>query len=128
MRVNKTPPQQSAGHIGSIDTSTNASTDWTDVVSTDVQDSKTGSAMPAGLQFISVGVRNTSATGSAYIKLRARGGAADPVAAEIEIPATAAVALPIAATAGDVITTIAYKKAAAGDELIFLLGLSDPTI
>lgn len=128
MRVNKTPPQQSAGYIGSIDTSTNASTDWTDVVSTDVQDSKTGSAMAAGLQFISVGVRNTSATGSVYIKLRARGGAADPVAAEIEIPATAAVALPIAATAGDVITTIAYKKAAAGDELIFLLGLSDPTI
>lgn len=128
MRVNKTPPQQSAGYIGSIDTSTNASTDWTDVVSTDVQDSKTGSTMPAGLQFISIGVRNTSTTGSAYLKLRARGGAADPVAAEIEIPATAAISLPIAATAGAVITTIAYKKAAAGDELIFLLGLSDPTI
>ena len=67
-----TQPVRTAGYTGTIDTSSNASTDWTDVTGTDITNSLTGTAMPAGLVFTSVAVQNTSTTASAFVKLRAR--------------------------------------------------------
>lgn len=116
-----------ASYIGSIDTSSNASTDWTDIVSSDVKDSRTGSSMSAGLIFTAVSVRNTSTTASAFLKMRARDAAGDTTSAELEIPALGAAAFEIKALAGGGPVTIAYKKAAASDELIFQLGLEPAT-
>ena len=116
-----------ASFIGSIDTSSNASTDWTDVVSSDVKDSRTGSVMSAGLIFTAVSVRNTSTTGSAFIKTRARDAAGDTTSAELEIPAQGAAAFEIKALEGGGPLAIAYKKAAAGDEIIFIFGLESAT-
>jgi hypothetical protein len=116
-----------ASFIGSIDTSSNASTDWTDVVSSDVKDTRTGSVMSAGLIFTAVSVRNTSTTASAFLKMRARDAAGDTTSAELEIPALGAAAFEIKALAGGGPVTIAYKKAAASDELIFQLGLEPAT-
>tara|TARA_Y100000114_G_C11743332_1_gene320222 strand:+ start:496 stop:882 length:387 start_codon:yes stop_codon:yes gene_type:complete len=116
-----------ASFIGSIDTSGNASTDWTDIVSTDVKNSMTGTAMSAGLIFTTVSARNTSTTASAFLKLRARDGAGDTTSAELEIPALGAVAFEFKAVQGTPPSTIAYKKAAAGDQIIFQLGLEPAT-
>ena len=46
-----TQPVRTAAYIASVDTSSNASTDWTDLVSSDFKDSKTGSALAASLLF-----------------------------------------------------------------------------
>ena len=68
-----TQPVRTAAYIASVDTSGNASTDWTDLSSDDFTDSKTGSALAADLLFTAVTVHNSSTTASAFFKLRARG-------------------------------------------------------
>jgi len=123
-----TQPVRTAAHVGTIDTSGNASTDWTDLVSSNVTDSKTGSALAAGLIFTSVAVQNRSETASAFLKLRARVGAGDATSGEFEIPAGSAISIECAGLAGGAPSTIAYRKAAAGDELVFLFGLEAATV
>ncbi len=123
-----TQPVRTAGYTGTIDTSSNASTDWTDVTSANVTDSRTGSAMPAALVFTSVAVQNTSATASAFVKLRARVGAGDATSGEFEVPAGSAIAIECAGLVGGSPSTIAYKKGGASDELIFLFGLETATV
>ena len=93
-----TQPVRTAAYTGTIDTSGNASTDWTDLVSSDVTDSKTGSALGAGLIFTSVAVQNRSSSASAFLKLRARVGAGDATSGEFEIPAGSAISIECAST------------------------------
>ena len=123
-----TQPVRTAGFTGTLDTSGNASTDWTDVTGTGITNSLTGSAMPAGLVFTSVAVQNTSTTASAFIKLRARVGAGDTTSGELEIPASSTISIDIAGLAGSSPSTVAYKKAAAGDELVIICGFETATV
>ena len=88
-----TQPVRTAAYTGTIDTSGNASTDWTDLVSSDVTDSKTGTALAAGLIFTSVAVQNRSSSASAFLKRRARVGAGDATSGEFEIPAGSAISI-----------------------------------
>jgi hypothetical protein len=123
-----TQPVRTAGYTGTLDTSANASTDWTDVTGTDITNSLTGTAMPAGLVFTSVAVQNTSSTASAFVKLRARVGAGDATSGEFEVPAGSSIAIECAGLVGGSPSTIAYRKGGASDELIFLFGLETATV
>ncbi len=123
-----TQPVRTAAYIASVDTSSNASTDWTDLSSGDFTDSKTGSALAADLLFTAVTVHNSSTTASAFFKLRARGGAGDTTSGELEIPASSTVSIDIAGLAGSSPSTVAYKKAAAGDELVIICGFELATV
>jgi hypothetical protein len=123
-----TQPVRTAAYIASVDTSSNASTDWTDLVSSDFKDSKTGSALAASLLFTAVTVHNSSTTASAFFKLRARGGAGDTTSAELEIPASSTISIDIAGLAGSSPATIAYKKGGASDELVIICGFELATV
>ena len=123
-----TQPVRTAGYTGTLDTSANASTDWTDVTGTDVTNSLTGTACPSNLVFTSVAVQNTSSTASAFVKLRARVGAGDATSGEFQVPAGSSIAIECAGLVGGSPSTIAYKKGGASDELIFLFGLETATV
>ncbi len=125
---NTTQPVRTAAFIGSTDTSGNASTDWTDLTASSFTDSKTGSAFTASLAFTAVMVHNTSTTASAFFKLRARTGAGDATSGELEVPANSTVSIDINGLSGGSPTTIAYRKAAAGDELVIICGFETTTV
>jgi len=82
----------------------------------------------AGKAFTYVTVYNTSTTASAFLKFRARDAAGDTTSAELEIPATISIRYGIAGMEGGPTLTIAYRKAAAGDELVIQAGFEAATI
>jgi hypothetical protein len=125
---NTTSPERTAAIIGAVDTSSNASTDWTDLTSADFKSTTTGSAVAAGKIFSYLTIHNTSTTASAFLKFRARDGAGDTTSAELEIPATMSIGYGMAGMEGGPILTIAYRKAAAGDELVIQAGFEAATI
>jgi hypothetical protein len=65
---NTTSPERTAAYIGAVDTSGNASTDWTDLTSASFTSSTTGSAVPANQIFTYVTIHNTSTTASAFFQ------------------------------------------------------------
>lgn len=125
---NTTQPERTAAIIGAVDTSGNASTDWTDLTSASFKNSVTGSAVAAGKAFTYVVIHNTSTTASAFLKFRARDAAGDTTSAELEIPATMTFSYGIAGLEGGPTLTIAYRKAAAGDELVLQAGFEAATV
>lgn len=125
---NTTQPVRTAAYVASVDTSGNASTDWTDLTSASFTDSKTGSALASGLIFTSIAIHNQASSAGAFFKLRARGGAGDATSGELQIPASSTVSIDIAGLAGNSPSTIAYKKAGASDELIIICGFELATV
>lgn len=125
---NTTSPERTAAYIGAVDTSGNASTDWTDLTSASFTSSITGSAVPANQIFTYVTIHNTSTTASAFFKMRARDAAGDATSGELEIPANMSISYGMAGLAGGSPATVAYRKAAAGDELVIQAGFEAATI
>jgi hypothetical protein len=106
-------------YIACKSTSANASTDWTDLNSSDFIDSKTGSALSADLAFAEVSIYNPGSS-TAYLKLRARTGAGDSTANELFVLAGGAIDLQCAGLKDGAVVNIAYKKGASGDNLQFI--------
>ena len=100
-----------------------SSTDWTDLTSADFYDVYTGSALAASLTFRSLQVVNRGSS-SMFIKYRARTGAGDSTAyteGVIQIEGGAEWSDDIILNAGP-IKTIAFKKGATGDQVLFFVG------
>ena len=106
---------QTGEHIACKSTSGNASTDWTDLNSSDFIDSTSGAALSADLAFVDIAVYNPGSS-TAYLKLRARDGAGDSTTNEIFV------------LAGGAIVNIAYKKGASGDNLSFICAFDRKTV
>ena len=83
---------QTGEHIACKSTSGNASTDWTDLNSSDFIDSTSGTALSADLAFVDIAVYNPGSS-TAYLKLRARDGAGDSTTNEIFVLAGGAIDL-----------------------------------
>jgi len=107
---------QTGEHIACKSTSGNASTDWTDLNSSDFIDSTSGTALSADLAFVDIAVYNPGSS-TAYLKLRARDGAGDSTTNEIFVLAGGAIDIQCGGLKGGAVTTIAYKKGASGDDL-----------
>lgn len=107
---------QTGEFIACKSTASNASTDWTDLNSSDFIDSTTGSALDADLAFVDVSIYNPGSS-TAYIKLRALDAVSDPTTNEIFVLAGGAIDIQCGGLKGGAVTTIAYKKGASGDDL-----------
>ena len=109
----------SAGSIRAVyNASSVNNTNWNDLVSTDFVDTTTGSTCAASLKFAFLAVVNKGSD-FAYIKYRARTGAGDAVTNEL--PVDYLYSDDIATISTDV-STIAFKKGAAGDSVYFVAG------
>ena len=107
---------QTGEHIACKSTSSNSSTDWTDLNSSDFIDSTSGTSLSADLAFVDIAVYNPGSS-NAYLKLRARDGAGDSTTNEIFVLAGGAIDIQCGGLKGGAVTTIAYKKGASGDDL-----------
>jgi hypothetical protein len=118
---------QTGEHIACKSTSSNASTDWTDLNSSDFIDSTSGAALSADLAFVDIAVYNPGSS-TAYLKLRARDGAGDSTTNEIFVLAGGAIDLQCAGLKSGAIVNIAYKKGASGDNLSFICAFDRKTV
>jgi hypothetical protein len=107
---------QTGEFIACKSTASNASTDWTDLNSSDFIDSTTGSALDADLAFVDVSIYNPGSS-TAYFKLRALDAVNDATTNEIFVLAGGAIDIQCGGLKGGAVTTIAYKKGASGDDL-----------
>ncbi len=118
---------QTGEHIACKSTYGNASTDWTDLNSSDFIDSTSGTALSADLAFVDIAVYNPGSS-TAYLKLRARDGAGDSTTNEIFVLAGGAIDLQCAGLKSGAIVNIAYKKGASGDNLSFICAFDRKTV
>jgi hypothetical protein len=117
--MNRLQPQIQTGEfLACKSTASNASTDWTDLNSSDFIDSKTGSALEADLAFCDISVYNPGSS-TAFFKLRPRTTSSDSTTNEFFVLAGGSIDIQCGGTKGGAITTIAYKKGASGDNLNF---------
>lgn len=125
MRNKVTNPIFAGAQISAYDASAVADTDWHNLRSENFYNTVTGLQLEAGLKFANVGVCSSSASTS-HIKLREAAGAGDGTSnTDGVIPVrgtyqTDSQALVEAST----VTSIAYKKAAAGDTFIIYAGFN----
>ena len=120
MKLGVTNPILAGNIRGSFNASSIANTDWNDLSSSDFLDPTTGSAVAAGLQFAKIIFVNKG-TGLAYVKYRARILAGDPTTNEIPIDYSLEDDV---GTLQTPVSTIAYKKNAAGDTFYVLAGFT----
>jgi len=126
MRNQVTNPIFAGSQIAAYSASAVADTDWHSLASDDFYNTVDGSQLDSGLKFAFVGVASSSSTTVSFIKLRAAAGAGDgttntdgviPVLGTYQTDAQALVD-------GSSVTSIAYKKAAAGDKFIIYAGFN----
>lgn len=110
---------QTGEFIACKSTASIASTDWTNLNSSDFIDSTTGSALDADLAFCDISVYNPGSA-TAFFKLRARTTPSDSTTNEIFVLAGGAIDIQCGGTKSGSITTIAFKKGASGDNLTFI--------
>ncbi len=119
--LNTTDPIISGNIRGVYDASTAINdTNWNDLSSANFQDSTTGSSCAAGLKFVWLGVSNEGSD-SAFLKYRARTLATDPTTNEIAVGQFYSDDI---GTLLNTVTTIAIKKAAAGDKVRLVAGFA----
>lgn len=126
MRNNVTNPIFAGAQIAAYNASAVADTDWHSLSSDDFYNTVTGTQLATGLKFAFVGVASSSSTTVSFLKLRAAAGAGDgtgntdgviPVLGTYQTDSQALVE-------GSTVTSIAYKKAAAGDSFIIYAGFN----
>lgn len=118
---------QTGEFIACLDTADNATTDWTDLNSSDFIDSTSGSSLNADLAFIDISVYNPGAS-TAYFKLRAKTTSSDSTDNEIFVLPGGAIALQCAGLKAGGIATISYKKGGSSDNLQFICAFNRRTI
>lgn len=116
----------SAGQfIACYNATSTANTDWNSLTSSDFYDPTTGTQLPAGLEFAFVGVSTDNTSTLSYFKLRAAGGTGDPILNTSGVIAfQSSYSVDSQALAGSSITSIAFKKAASGDQLLLQCGFN----
>lgn len=112
-------PISSGEHIGVFDAQSTANTIWNNLTSASFTSSSTGLAVPANQAFSDLTVYNSSIS-VAYVKLRAKTADGDPTTSEIPILAGGVFGTNCLGLKSGNILSISFKKANAGDNLIFL--------
>lgn len=121
-------PIHAGGYAASYNASGVADTDWHTLSSDDFYDTQTGDQLAAGLKFAFVEVVSGNTSTISYCKLRAADGAGDGISNSdgvIFIFSSYSVDSQ-ALIGGASITSIAYKKAAAGDSFVIYAGFNNP--
>lgn len=111
-------------YLGAVDTA--ATTDWTDLSSSDFYDSTTGAQLPVNLRFEWVSVDNSDGTDRVYYKLRPRNAAGDPVTNEASVSASLVNAIPVRGI--NDLLTISVKKTVGGDTVKIMAGFGERTL
>lgn len=129
MRLGVQYPIHAGGYTAAYNASAVADTDWHSLSSTDFYDTRTGTQLDAGLSFAFLEVVSGSTDTVSYCKLRAAGGAGDGVAnSDGVIPVLGAYKVDVQAlVSGSSVTSVAYKKAAAGDSFVIYAGFNAST-
>ncbi len=118
-------PISAGQYLATYNATSVANTDWNSLSSNDFYDSVTGAQLDANLKFAFVGVVSSNTSSLSYIKLRAASGAGDSVAnTGGVIPILSAFDVDSQALTDSNVTSIAYKKAASGDNLILYCGFN----
>lgn len=113
-------PISSGEHIGAIDTTTTfANTTWNNLTSGDFQSSSADALVPSGQAFSDLTVYNSSLN-TAFVKFRAKIANNDPITNEIPILAGGVLSLNLQGFKSGNVITIAFKKGAVADKVIFV--------
>ena len=124
-------PISQGEYFGVFDAVSQASTDWLNLQSQDFKDSLTGSNLPAGLAFADLTVQAGQVAGlqaDCYIKLRSRTAVNDVTTNEIKVLESSGFGIYCGGFKNGSVATIAYKKADAGQSLLFTCSFARATI
>ncbi len=126
MRLGVQYPIHAGGFAAAYDASSVNDTDWHNLTSDNFYDTRTGDQLPSGLQFAFVEVVSGSTDTKSFLKLRAASSGSDGVAnSDGVIPVFATYSVDIQALiSGSGVTTVAYKKAAGGDNFVLYVGFN----
>lgn len=126
MRLGVQYPIHAGGYAAAYNASAVADTDWHSLSSTDFYDTRTGTQLSAGLTFAFFHVVSGSTDSISYCKLREADGAGDGVTnSDGVIPVFGAYRVDVQALkSGSSVTSVAYKKAAAGDSFVIYAGFN----
>ena len=126
MRLGVQYPIHAGGFAAAYDASSVNDTDWHNLTSDNFYDTRTGDQLPSGLQFAFVEVVSGSTDTKSFLKLRAASSGSDGVAnSDGVIPIFATYSVDIQALiSGSGVTTVAYKKAAGGDNCVLYVGFN----
>ena len=123
-RLNTTNPVYAGRVFASYNASSVNNTDWNTLSSSDFYDTQTGVVLAASREFAFIKVISGNTTTLSFFKARAAAGAGDGVAnSDGVIPVSSEISVDISAL-GAVTTSIAYKKAAGGDQFVILAGFN----
>ena len=120
------PPITAGQVVAAYSASSINDTDWHSLNSSDFYDPTSGVQLAADLSFSFVGVNSSNTSTSSFIKLRAAAGAGDGKTNSdgvIEIQASYSVDV-AAIDGGDLVTNIAYAKAAGSDKFTIYAGFN----
>ena len=128
MRLGVQYPIHAGGYLATFNASGVADTDWHTLSSDDFYDAQTGDQFAANLKFAFVEVVSGNTSTISYLKLRAADGAGDGVSnSDGVIPVFSAFRADVQALIGGAsVTSIAFKKAAAGDSFVIYCGFNNP--
>ena len=128
MRLGVQYPIHAGGYLATYNASSVADTDWHSLTSGEFFDAQTGSRLGDGLKFAFLEVVSASTDTLAYLKLRAADGAGDGVSnTDGVVPVFSSFRVDSQALIGGAsVTSIAYKKAAAGDSFVIYAGFNNP--
>jgi hypothetical protein len=112
--------------IGAYNASSVADTDWHSLTSNEFYDPITGDQLTDGLKFAFMGAVSSSTSAVSFLKLREAAGAGDGTGnTDGVIPMLGRYDVDVQALSGGAaVTSIAYKKAAAGDQFIIYCGFN----
>lgn len=128
MRLGVQYPIHAGGYLATYNASSVADTDWHSLTSGDFYDTQTGTQLGNGLKFAFLEVVSASTDTLSYVKLRAADAVDDGVTnADGVVPVFSSFRVDSQALIGGVsVTSIAYKKAAAGDSFVIYAGFNNP--
>jgi hypothetical protein len=120
------PPITAGQVVAAYSASSVNDTDWHSLNSSDFYDPISGAQLAADLSFSFVGVNSSNTTTSSFIKLRAAAGAGDgKTNADGVIEIQASYSVDVAAIdGGNLVTNIAYAKAAGSDKFTIYAGFN----
>ena len=126
MRLGVQYPIHAGGYTAAYNASAVADTDWHSLSSTDFYDTRTGTQLSAGLTFAFLEVVSGSTDTVSFCKLRAADAAGDGVTnSDGVVPVLGSYKIDIQAlVSGSTVTSVAYKKAAAGDSFVIYAGFN----
>ena len=118
-------PISAGQYVACYNATGTANTNWNSLTSADFYDVVTGTQLADGLQFAFVGVSSSNTSALSYVKLRAADTATDPILNTSGVIALqSSYSIDSQALAGSNITSIAFKKAASGDQLLLQCGFN----